>query len=132
MTDLPTCAPAPCRSCPYRRDVPSGIWAAEEYQKLPLYDGETMDQLPALFYCHQQDGKLCAGWVGCHDTDHLLALRFQRVAPEVYDYVSPVPLFDSGAEAAAHGMAEIERPRLAARRSIARLSKAKGRLRRDR
>lgn len=25
--------PRPCRSCPYRRDCPSGVWAAETYDR---------------------------------------------------------------------------------------------------
>lgn len=45
-------APQPCASCPYRRDVPSGIWAAEEYAKLPAYDADTPFQPPHLFLCH--------------------------------------------------------------------------------
>jgi hypothetical protein len=60
-----TVAKAPCKSCPYRRDVPSGIWHSSEYDKLPQYDGEIVDQLmkggQALFDCHQRDGNLCAG-----------------------------------------------------------------------
>lgn len=46
-----------------------------------------------------------------------LAVRMHasKVDPAVYDYVSPVPLFGSGAEAAAHGMADIEDPGPAAR-----------------
>ncbi|QDP55246.1 MAG: hypothetical protein Tp170SUR191951_84 [Prokaryotic dsDNA virus sp.] len=110
MSDLPRPSAAPCGSCPYRVDVPSGIWAREEYEKLTLYDGETWEQSPALFYCHQNDGHLCAGWAGCHDTDELLALRLNRVSHETFEYVSPVPLFGSGAEAASHGMAAIDCP----------------------
>jgi hypothetical protein len=109
---------SPCSSCPYRRDVPSGIWAASEYEKLPRYDGETWEQAEAgatgLFFCHRTPDFLCAGWTGCHDMDENLAMRLharrQDVDPEVYDYVSPVLLFDSGAEAAAHGMRDISEP----------------------
>jgi hypothetical protein len=90
LTQLPKPSKAPCGTCPYRRDVPPGVWSAEEYAKLPRYDGETGDQImqggTGLFFCHQNDGKLCAGWVGCHDTRHLAALRFTRVDPSVFDY----------------------------------------------
>lgn len=41
----------PCSSCPYRRDVPSGVWHREEYEKLLQYDDST-EILPA-FMCHQ-------------------------------------------------------------------------------
>lgn len=127
MTDLPRPSKAPCGTCPYRLDVPSAIWAAEEYEKLPRYDGDTIEQLLAggtgLFFCHQNDGHLCAGWVGCHDMVHMIALRLHEVAPETYDYVSPIPLFESGAAAAAHGMMGIDRPDRRARAAIAKLER---------
>lgn len=116
MTDLTTVRPRPCPSCPYRRDVPSGIWDASEYDKLPMFDGSTEDQLNAgafaLFHCHSTPAKLCAGWVGCHDMDENLAVRMnaRNLDPAVYEYSSPVPLFDSGAEAAAHGMRDLATP----------------------
>lgn len=123
--DLPRPGKAPCGTCPYRRDVPSGVWSPEEYAKLPAYDGETGDQIMkgalGLFLCHQNDGRLCAGWVGCHDPRHLAALRFNPVAPETFTYRSPVPLFASGVEAAAHGMADVASPGPRARASIAKL-----------
>ena len=127
-----TVAKAPCKSCPYRRDVPSGVWAAHEYDKLPAYDGEMGEQVAkgagGLFYCHQDDGQLCAGWLGCHGPHKLLAVRLaaffddgQRLAPEVLEYKSPVPLFRSGAQAAAHGKRAIKRPGSRARQVVARL-----------
>lgn len=125
MTDLPRPAKAPCGTCPYRRDVPAGIWNAEEYAKLPRYDGETAEQLfaggTALFFCHRKDRNLCAGWVGCHDLDHLLAVRLHRVHPDTFDYQSPVPLFSSGAEAAEHGMSGVDDPGPEARAAIRKL-----------
>lgn len=126
MTEyLPRPGKAPCGTCPYRRDVPAGIWDASEYAKLPAYDGETLEQLvkggAALFFCHQQDGNLCAGWVGCHDTDHLVAMRLNAVHLDTFEYVSPVPLFASGAEAAAHGLSGVEQPSDEARRAIGKL-----------
>jgi hypothetical protein len=123
------CAKAPCKSCPYRRDVPSGVWAAAEYDKLPGYDGEIVDQLNAkasgLFMCHQQDGKLCAGWVGCHGANNLLAIRLSASAVEesVWTYRSRVPLFKSGAQACAHGKRALRRPGPAAQRVIGRLAR---------
>lgn len=127
-----TCAKAPCKTCPYRRDVPSGLWAKEEYDKLKLYDGDIPEQLAkgagGRFDCHQRDGNLCAGWVATHGANDLLALRLATdIAPEVYDYKTKVPVFGSGAEAAAHGMRDIKRPRAAARKAIDRLSRKKDR-----
>lgn len=118
MIGLP--APKPCESCPYRRDVPSGVWAEEEYAKLPTYDGETWEQNIRLFQCHQNEresgrARLCAGWVACHDGQELLALRLTRQLTDedrqtAMRYTTTVPVFDSGAEAAAHGMREAETP----------------------
>jgi hypothetical protein len=123
------CAKAPCASCPYRKDVPSGIWAAMEYDKLLSYDGEMFEQVMkgglSRFDCHQNDGKLCAGWVGCHGPGNLLALRILwldgRLDPSVLDYQSPVPLWASGAEASAHGKRSINRPGVRAHDMIDRL-----------
>lgn len=113
-------APArtPCVSCPYRRDVPSGVWVEEEYEKLPRYDGPTAEQPPSAFFCHQRNGRLCSGWCGTHDMEESLALRFAVIAgtidQEAYeaavDYESPVPLWDSGEEAARHGMERVADP----------------------
>lgn len=129
MTELPRPSRAPCGTCPYRQDVPAGVWDASEYAKLPRYDGSTMDQLMAggtgLFFCHQNDGHLCAGWVGCHDTDHLVAMRLHGVHPSTFTYESPVPLFSSGAETAAHGLSGVENPDA---RALAAIDKLAGRL----
>jgi hypothetical protein len=127
-----TCAKAPCKTCPYRRDVPSGLWAKEEYAKLKTYDGDVPEQLEkgalGRFDCHQRDGKLCAGWVATHGPHNLLALRLATdIAPEVYEYSSPVPVFRTGDEAAEHGMRDIKRPRVAARKAIERLIRKKER-----
>ena len=129
MTSGP--AARPCGSCPYRRDVPSGVWAAEEYDKLPPYDQPTWAQPPAVFCCHQQDGRLCAGWVGCHDMQESLGLRIaaanEHLDPDAVDaaldYVSPIALWESGAAAAAHGRAEVETPSTRARRTVEQLKR---------
>lgn len=118
MTQIKPPAPRPCASCPYRKDVPSGIWDTTEYTKLPDYDNDTMGQPPGVFLCHQVNGRTCAGWVGCHDMPNNLALRFAemtgQIDPEtvdaILDYATDVPLFTSGQQAAAHGMANIDNP----------------------
>jgi hypothetical protein len=122
-------ASSPCGTCPYRRDVPSGVWDAGEYAKLPDYDAPTALQPPGLFLCHQADGRVCAGWVGCHDSEELLALRLaalQGMNPQelaaTRAYTSPVPLFGSGKEAAEHGLARINDPDPMAWRAIRRLA----------
>lgn len=116
----------PCGSCPYRRDVPSGVWSEEEYAKLPPYDAPTFEQPPQVFMCHQQDGRMCAGWTACHDMAESMAFRIATLNDSlsdedieaVLDYTTSVPIFGSGAEAAAHGRAELYAPGKDARRVI--------------
>ncbi|WP_280443460.1 DUF6283 family protein [Nocardia brasiliensis] len=128
-------APRPCQSCPYRRDVPSGVWDAEEYEKLRAYDLDTVSQPPGLFQCHQTDAdsdarRLCAGWVGCHGSD-LLGLRWGllrgRISAETFhaavEYRSPVPLFESGAAAADHGQTDLQCPGDDAVRAIEKITR---------
>jgi hypothetical protein len=127
-----TCAKAPCKTCPYRRDVPSGVWAKEEYKKLVAYDGSIAEQVHngavAIFDCHQRDGKMCAGWVATHGARNLLALRLARgIAQAVFKYKTKVPVFSSGKEAAAHGMRDIRRPKAEARSAINRLIRKRDR-----
>jgi Family of unknown function (DUF6283) len=126
-------APRPCDSCPYRRDVPSGVWAVEEYEKLRAFDKDTPYQPHGLFQCHQVDlhgdrRRMCAGWVGCHG-EELLALRLalaeERIGVDTYRaavaYQSPVPLFTSGGDAADHGQRDIMRPGADAAHAIAKV-----------
>ncbi|MBD0670024.1 DUF6283 family protein [Streptomyces sp. CBMA156] len=131
-------SPRPCESCPYRRDVLSGVWASDEYEKLRRYDAPTPEQPVQVFLCHQLDPadgvkRICGGWAGCHDSRHSLALRValrkERISPAVFDavvdYVSPVPLFASGDEAADHGQAGVETPGEDATRLIEKISRAR-------
>lgn len=130
MTDLPKPPPVPCGTCPYRRDVPSGVWERHEYEKLPQYDGDTgqqaMQGAMALFMCHQRDGCLCGGWLATHDTRHLLALRVNAVDASAYDYETDVPVFASGREAHDHGVRDVDDPSPEARRKIDGLRKQRG------
>jgi Family of unknown function (DUF6283) len=123
-------APNPCESCPYRRDVPSGVWAASEYAKLREYDKQTYDQPMEPFQCHQTGAdsdhwRLCAGWVGCHGQE-LLSLRLAvsqgTQDPEVMTYTTAVPLFSCGGEAAEHGMADIDDPSDEAQALVAKIA----------
>lgn len=139
MTELPVNLPdrvlpprpAPCVSCPYRRDVPSGVWSAEEYARLPAYDNPTWGQDRGVFCCHQQDGHLCAGWVAVHDMTESLGLRLAVLTgvidaddlDEIIDYTTDVELFSSGAEACAHGLDEIYEPSIPARKMVDRLKR---------
>jgi hypothetical protein len=109
------------------------VWEAHEYDKLTRYDGTTADQAKAQafapFLCHQRDGNLCAGWVGCHDMDENLAIRMNASwvdVPAVLQYECPVLLFASGTEAAEHGKRDIDGPSPAARRKIRMLTRLQG------
>ena len=122
--------PRPCASCPYRQNVPSGVWDVTEYAKLPEYDGDTSGQAIATFYCHQQDGSVCAGWLGHRDPYDLLAVRLGVSAGNldvsVLDYTTDVPLFATGAEAAAHGMKDFRHPGKRAQAVIKKITTKKG------
>lgn len=124
---LPKPASAPCVSCPYRLDAPSGLWDRSEYEKLPSYDDPTWSQSPALFMCHQQDGCLCSGWLACHDTEHLLALRINAVDASAYDFITSMPVFKSGADAMLHGLAGLDDPGDDARKAVARIERKRSR-----
>lgn len=139
VTDIHPPAPRPCESCPYRTDVPAGIWAAEEYERLGDYDAATGEQPAAVFLCHQYDhemagARICGGWAGCHDTENLLALRLAlatgsldaRSYQQIIAYESPTDLFDSGAEAADHGLSGIAAPDGRARAAIAKIRRRRG------
>jgi hypothetical protein len=107
----------PCPQCPYRRDVPSGVWSHEEYEKLRRYDAETFDQPFSGFGCHAKPEFFCHGWAVVHTSrgsaHDLIALRFQSEPVEIPE--PAVPLFASGNEAADHGQRDIEEPGLEAR-----------------
>jgi hypothetical protein len=118
-----------CPTCPYRRGVPSGIWAPEEYELLKRFDGDIGEQAAAgalhPFLCHSSPRNLCAGWAGHRDPMDLHAVRL-GIAADRLDvtcayYTTDVPLFRSGAEAAAHGLRDIDRPGQAAIRAVRKL-----------
>ena len=116
----------PCEACPYRRDVPSGIWARHEYAKLKQYDQITPLQPFGKFACHASPEAICHGWAVVHSRRgheyELVALRIRKVGeapPTIPQEV--VPLFSSGCEAAEHGMRDLENPSEEAREFSARL-----------
>ena len=120
----------PCMACPYRKDVPSGVWDASEYDKLPPYDAPTCEQPFAPFACHAAPAHLCHGWAVCHSNR---GSAFELIALRIRDYgpvpKPSVPLFKSGAEAAAHGKKDIAKPKTAAKRTMAKLKRKHKRLR---
>jgi hypothetical protein len=125
---------SPCGSCPYLRRVPSGVWAPEEYVKLRQYDGDIVEQVVSggtrVFHCHTDTAEVCAGWAGHRDPADLLAVRLGiadgRLDPAILDYAPVVPLFGSGAEAADHGLRDVEAPGAEARRAIDKIERRRG------
>ena len=124
---------APCASCPYRRDVPSGIWSTEEYDKILPYDNATWVQPPRVFMCHQADGCLCRGWLDVHGGD-LLGVRLgcakgeldPQAVSKALDEDPATPVFASAAEAAKHGRRAIKRPGRKAREMVSKLERKRG------
>lgn len=123
----------PCSACPYRQDVPSGVWAAETYDKLLPYDNVTYDQPPEPFGCHATPEHLCHGWAAVHSNRgqayELLSLRLlwargiDAVIPE-----AAVPMFSSGTEAAEHGKRDILNPSPEAKATVEKLTRKYDRL----
>jgi len=124
----------PCSTCPYRLDVPSGVWASHEYEKLRPYDLPTGDQPVGTFGCHATPEHYCHGWAVVHSSrggqHELLALRIWR--PKGGIPPAAVPLFASGNEAADWGQADIEDPSPEALAAVRRLLRKYDRLEGDR
>lgn len=60
-----TFATHPCRSCPYRVDVPVKTWHREEFENLLANDAD--ERNGGVFGCHRfrlrpQEAEVCAGW----------------------------------------------------------------------
>jgi hypothetical protein len=56
----------PCKSCPYRKDVPLGTWAQEEFDNLLAQDADPIRG--SMFGCHKyrhrpDEAHVCAGWL---------------------------------------------------------------------
>jgi hypothetical protein len=126
----------PCATCPYRQDVPAGVWSPDEYVKLPPYDSPTYEQPVGIFMCHQGDGKVCAGWAAVHGDTGCLALRMAGTFDPLVDreaviaYTTDVPLFSSGTEAAEHGLGGTDNPDAAARAAVAKIMRTRAARRR--
>jgi hypothetical protein len=126
--------PCPCDTCPYRRDAPSGIWHETEYAKLTTFSPADPDTgLPNLgiFLCHQPSGvkTLCRGWLTVEQDS--LAVRLlliqKRVTPADVFRPARVPLYATGAEAAAAGLKDVREPGGMALAAVARLTKKRAR-----
>jgi len=121
--------PEPCLTCPYRKDVPSGVWHREEYEKLRAYDDNLNPPL-ALFLCHQTNVAnreiLCKGWVMVHRDS--IASRMGQLKGEI-DATAFTPcqveLHESGNAAADFGEMDVKRPKKKARKVVEKLHKTR-------
>ena len=106
------CAANPCSSCPYRKDTPPGVWAAEEYEKLPAWD-DPLRLDAGVFLCHKGDRKLvCRGWLEVHHENIGVRLALLRNIIDLGAHREPtkVPLYKSGRAACAAGLRGVKRP----------------------
>ena len=116
------CAANPCSSCPYRKDTPAGVWAAEEYKKLPEWD---KPMTLGVFMCHQGNRRLaCRGWLEVHHENIGVRLALMRGAIDLGKHPEPtkVPLYKSGAEACKAGLKGVHRPSRKAQEVIVKLT----------
>jgi hypothetical protein len=120
---MPVVRTRPCNTCPYRCDVPSGVWAADEYERLRPYDNETWGQPLRAFFCHTTPKEYCHWLVVVHiNRGHEYDLLALRLHPPDGPIPGPVvELFASANEAADHGLTEIDWPSDEASLAIERL-----------
>ena len=120
MKTRSTVRPQACEACPYRKDVPSGVWSADEYAKLVNYDKPLVEQPAASFSCHASPNLHCHGWAVCHSkTDPGPLALLLRGRPEIPE--PSTELFSSGTEAALHGIRDVANPTPEARATMDKL-----------
>lgn len=116
------CLPNPCSTCPYRRDTPPGVWAREEYEKLPAFDEQWT---VSTFLCHngaKPNNTVCRGWLEVHDQNIGVRMAsFKIVWTAANKRPTSVPLYASGKQARDFGLRGIGKPSTKARAAIAKL-----------
>jgi len=74
--ETPTLPAVPCATCPYRRDVPVGVWHATNFERLLRADRDPI--FGGTFGCHLNDGTLCRGWLLDQRARDLPSIRLRR------------------------------------------------------
>lgn len=126
------CCDEPCRTCPYRRDVPAGLWDPVEYHKLIAYDVDTSSQPIGVFLCHYTNSDnptLCRGWLAVGGWELLgvrLAVTTGHLDPAEVDRPIATDVFDTGTDAAMWGLSGVADPGPDAQAAIARLGHRRG------
>lgn len=119
----------PCASCPYRRDTPPGVWAAEEYRKLPAWDQWFGGG--GVFLCHHstvvERKTVCRGWLVVHGDNMIARLTAMNGVEltEENQKMTQQPLYRSGAEACRAGLRGVQKPKADAVQVIQKLTKAR-------
>ena len=117
----------PCLTCPYRLDVPSGVWSFEEYEKLRLFDEGSEMPCLSTFLCHQSTvaGQqiACKGWLMVHrdSVAVCLACLTGQVDAETCFEEPEAELHESGNAAADFGQRDLKRPKKKALKVIDKL-----------
>lgn len=118
-----------CSTCPYRRDTPPGIWSADEYEKLRVFD-EAPPPVPeglAVFHCHQQNATrvetVCRGWLSVHRRSVAvrLAVAYGLIEPGEVPREAEDLYYASSNAAAEAGLVGVDDPGPEARALIQRL-----------
>lgn len=87
----------PCDECPWRRDVPTGVFPPEAFR---ISAGTSYDMARSNFSCHMKGAKrpaICAGFL-CRGANHNMSVRMAVMAGSVNtDLVSDggFPLYSS-------------------------------------
>lgn len=95
------CSSTPCGSCPYRTDVPVGVWHTSNFRSLLLSDRDPDNG--NVFGCHLADGTICRGWLLDQKRRNLPSVRLRVVLatnPDAMDLLDRVqegdhPCFDT-------------------------------------
>jgi hypothetical protein len=99
----------PCAECPWRRDVPTGTWPAERFQKLAR---TCRDDGWACMACHKsREGEElpCAGFVIVQRMDSIGVRLAVWRGMKLEDYATDVELFGSFEEMLAANDVELPR-----------------------
>ncbi len=90
---------SPCKTCPYRKDVPLRHWAIEEFKG--LLDSEK-EQFGRTYGCHKKDDTVCKGWLMNQDKRNFpsimlrLSLTKNKITREYLDKLTcAVEMFDT-------------------------------------
>lgn len=71
---------APCKTCPYRKDVKTRVWDRAEFEKLLA---SSREQFGAIYACHMEKPKppaereVCGGWVLIQKKENIPSIQLR-------------------------------------------------------